>query len=339
METIDKFDDTKDPLPYLYTISRNKCITYLRRRTVANTYVKYTTEQKKDYLNLVLLKNESQTDIYDSDIRGLLQKALRRMPTKVRDTYILSRTKELKNHELASNIFLHGEVAEKADDRNVLSAENVEVFTHKGVVSKVLLPDSTVVWMNAGTKLQYPSDFSDGLREVHISGEAFFEVKRDESRPMVITTNRNAGISVLGTSFLVKSYEDEDISKVTLFNGSVRYSDPDREDLNIIPKPGESIICSKADSSFKVVEINDLSREIAWRDGNLIFDKTPMRDVIRTLERWYGTEFKILNESIYNYTLTATFYSESVTQVMELIKYCIPVKYAKENNVVTIYLK
>ncbi len=240
---------------------------------------------------------------------------------------------------LICNIFLHGEVAEKADDRNVLSAENVEVFTHKGVVSKVLLPDSTVVWMNAGTKLQYPSKFSDRLREVHISGEAFFEVKRDEDRPMIITTNRNAGISVLGTSFLVKSYEDEDISKVTLFNGSVRYSEPDREDLNIILKSGESIICSKADSSFKVVEIEDLSREIAWRDGNLIFNKTPMRDVIRTLERWYGTEFKILNENIYNYTLTATFYSESVTQVMELIKYCIPVKYAKENNVVTIYLK
>ena len=104
METIDKFDDTKDPLPYLYTISRNKCITYLRKRTVANTYVKYTTEQKKDYLNLVLLKNESQTDIYDSDIRGLLQKALRRMPPKVRDTYILSRTKELKNYELAKRL-------------------------------------------------------------------------------------------------------------------------------------------------------------------------------------------------------------------------------------------
>lgn len=240
---------------------------------------------------------------------------------------------------LICNIFMHRTKVRVADDGNKLLAENVEVFTHKGVVSKVILPDSTVVWMNAGTKLQYPSEFSDGLREVHISGEAFFEVKRDESRPMVITTNRNAGISVLGTSFLVKSYEDEEISKVTLFNGSVRYSEPDREDVDVILRPGESIICSDADSSFKVVEVEDLSREIAWRDGNLIFDKTPMRDVIRTLERWYGTEFKILNENIYSYTLTATFYSESITQVMELIKYCIPVKYAKENNVVTIYSK
>lgn len=104
LETIDRFDDAKDPLPYLYTISRNKCITYLRRKTVANSYTQYTMEQKKDYLNLILLKNESQTDIYGSDIRGLLQKALRRMPPKVRDTYILSRTKNLKNSELAKHL-------------------------------------------------------------------------------------------------------------------------------------------------------------------------------------------------------------------------------------------
>lgn len=217
--------------------------------------------------------------------------------------------------------------------------EDVTVYTHKGVVSKVMLPDSSIVWLNADTRLTYPPVFNGDIRRVSLSGEAFFEVARDTLHPMVVSTGRGIDIEVLGTSFLVRSYSDDTESEVALFEGAVAYhymnaGDGRREVIRM--SPNESVVFADGDTAPRLRYRDDIYREIAWMDGNLVFDSTPMPEVFRTLERWYGVEFSVVNEAVWGYSLTSTFYSEPLSSVVELMEYCMPFEFSLENGRVTV---
>lgn len=218
--------------------------------------------------------------------------------------------------------------------------EDMTVYTHKGVVSRIVLPDSTIVWMNADTRISYPPVFGEHDRQVCVSGEAYFEVKKDPSRPMTVVTNKGIEVEVLGTSFLIRSYTEDGESQVVLFEGSVDYSydyNEDGERKTIHMYPGQSVLLydGNPDPTVSVNEDND--RYIAWMKGNLVFENTPMKDVLNVLERWYGVDFVVKDEKIYKYTLTSTFYSEPLISVISLMELCLPVKFEMIGNFVTIY--
>ena len=87
----------------------------------------------------------------------------------------------------------------------------------------------------------------------------------------------------------------------------------------------------------KIKMAEAIEKQIAWKDGTLVFENTPMREVIKMLERWYGAEFIVKNDNVYNYRLTSDFKSESLSEVVTLMKYCMPVKFKVDDNRVTIY--
>lgn len=242
---------------------------------------------------------------------------------------------------LAVNIFLlsAGRQDSPADMTAVAMPEDVTVYTHKGVVSKVMLPDSSLVWLNADTKISYPPVFSGDLREVRLSGEAYFEVVKDTLHPLIVTTDKGVDVEVLGTSFLVRSYSDDTESVVTLFEGAVacHFPGPGTGGRDVIHmSPSESLIFTDGDAAPRLDIRKDIYKEIAWRDGNLVFDNTPMPEVLRVLERWYGVEFSIVNDAVLEYTLTSTFYSEPLASVVELMEYCMPFDFDLENGCVTV---
>lgn len=103
-ETIERFDNQKDPLPYLLTITRNRCINLIRRNTCSQDFSKYTIDQKKDFLNLTALESESTIKVYNSEVELLLKKGLEKMGPKVRNTFILSRMQGMTNQETARNL-------------------------------------------------------------------------------------------------------------------------------------------------------------------------------------------------------------------------------------------
>lgn len=196
------------------------------------------------------------------------------------------------------------------------------LYTDKGVKGKVTLPDGSVVWLNSDSKITYPDIFANDKREVHLSGEAFFEVKSDSLKPMHITTAKNFTIEVLGTSFSIKSYDNDSESRATLYTGSIKLitNKGSKKESTVMMVPNESAIITK-ERTAKLSKI-DTHTNVAWMKGELVFEDTPMAEVLKVLERWYGKQFEVKGNDFYNYKLNASFKSESLTQVLEIIDLC-----------------
>lgn len=218
-----------------------------------------------------------------------------------------------------------------------------EIYTEKGVKANITLPDSSRVLLNCDTRIIFPDRFTGPSREVFISGEAFFEVASDSLVPMVVTTPKNFRIEVIGTTFNVRSYEDEDESQATLLSGQInlisKSGKKNEKEVVTVLRPNESYII-KTDNTLKTIaSASAISKEVAWKDGRLIFDLTPMRDIIIKLERWHGVEFIVRDPDVLDYKITGSFKSESVVQIMEMIKYTSLIDYSITENKITLSKK
>lgn len=213
------------------------------------------------------------------------------------------------------------------------------LYTEKGVKGFLILPDSSKVWLNSDSRITYPERFTGAKRMVNLSGEAYFEVKKDSLMPMLVKTNKDFSVEVLGTTFNIKCYDNDDNGEATLYTGAItmHYKDTktNREET-IRLKPNESFSYKVANSIPKQFNYKKPEIQKAWKDGDLIFTDTPMTEVIKTLERWHGTQFIINNQNIYKYKLSAEFSSESIIQIMEIMQIIMPLKYSCTNNVVTL---
>lgn len=157
----------------------------------------------------------------------------------------------------------------------------------KGGQFSVTLSDGTKVWLNAGTTIKYPVKFAEkGNRMVHLSGEAYFEVSKDSSRPFVVKTERQS-IEVLGTHFNINSYSEEPKSITTLAEGSVRISPLSGSRSAFVLKPGES---ATTDAKHTQVGKADMESAMAWRKGMIYFRDAPLTEIMRQVSRWYNIE-------------------------------------------------
>ncbi len=212
------------------------------------------------------------------------------------------------------------------------------LFTEKGVKGFTTLPDGSKVWLNSNTRISYPNSFSGKTRDVSLSGEAYFEVAKDSLMPMVITTNKNFKVEVLGTSFNIKSYDNDHKAETTLYNGSIRMhykNNKSQRVENHTMKPNESFVYYDNKYEAKPTQPKNPQVQKAWKEGQLIFENTPMIEVIKMLERWHGTTFVINNKTIYKYSLTATFTTESIVQILDMMQYAMPIKYTYKDQTVT----
>lgn len=212
------------------------------------------------------------------------------------------------------------------------------LYTNNGVKGYAELPDGSKVWLNSASKLIYPDKFIGDTREVEVSGEAFFDVVHNPSKPMVVSTNKNFKVQVLGTKFNIRSYDNDNESQTTLFSGSIKLIQKGASDGKEIVtqlSPKESFVIR--DNNVPVlIRQADTSKQIAWKEGKLIFDATSMQEVIKKLERWHGTVFIIKDPEILDFKITANFKSESIVQVMEMIKFCSLIDYTVQGNCVTL---
>lgn len=214
-----------------------------------------------------------------------------------------------------------------------------EMYTENGVKARITLPDSSVVWLNSGSRIVFPDRFTGNTREVHFSGEAFFDVRPDPLKPMVISTNKNFDIEVLGTTFNIKSYDNDREARTTLYSGSVNIiskniKDPRLSDRLITTlKPFETCTIGM-DNKPVLSKPGNITDHTAWKEGRIIFDSTPISEVIKILERWHGVNFVVKDKVINNYSITAKFNTESIVQIMEMIKYCSLVDYTIDSTTV-----
>lgn len=212
--------------------------------------------------------------------------------------------------------------------RNTTHTQLVEVRSNAGVVSVFELPDGSKIWLNAGGSLRYPTAFENDVRTVELTGEAYFEVAKNSNKPFIVETKNQYSIRVLGTSFNVSAYHDDDNIETTLVEGSVELNIKQSNGKLTTKRlePNEKSIYSTKNKILSISTV-DTKFDTAWRNGQLIFKDAAMQDVFKTLERHYNVEFYVKNKEAIKGTITANFKNEQLPQVMEYIQLAAGIKY------------
>ncbi len=201
------------------------------------------------------------------------------------------------------------------------------VTSRQGMVSHLKLDDGTQVWLNSGSTLQFPLQFNEEKREVKLTGEAYFEVAKNEKQAFVLNA-QDLNVEVLGTSFNVISYQDEAFSEVVLVTGKISLYAESENKLKQFGymHPGQKAVYTK--KTHKVFsEDVDVKKYLSWREGKLIFRDDPMGDVINRLSHWFNVDISITDPEINNYIYTATFSNENLKQVLNLLQISAPIDY------------
>lgn len=157
------------------------------------------------------------------------------------------------------------------------------LLTPRGGLYMLVLPDGSKVWLNAASSITYPVAFSGGDRKVKVSGEVYFEVTKDPTKPFIVEMEGGHDVQVLGTSFNINSYKDEGKIRTTLVEGSVRIGD------QVVLRPGQQSV--EAEGNLKVIDVN-IDQVLAWRNGNFDFHDKKLEEVMRELSRWYDIDVR-----------------------------------------------
>ena len=172
-----------------------------------------------------------------------------------------------------------------------------------GAKSKITFPDGSIVWLNAGSKVKYDSNFAKASRKVELTGEGYFEVSKNKELPFVVSTGK-LSVKVLGTKFNLKSYEEDSELKVTLKEGAVKVGD---------------FLIDAAPVELQVDSV-DASHIDNWRNGAMTFDKVPLEEIAKELKRLYNIPIRIESDKLKQIVYYSDFQENvSVGKVLEIL--------------------
>ncbi|HMI60329.1 MAG TPA: FecR domain-containing protein, partial [Puia sp.] len=187
------------------------------------------------------------------------------------------------------------------------------ISTPRGRKISVVLADGTKVWLNAASSIKFTTVFSGSQRQVEIRGEAYFEVAANVKQPFVVKKmGSDYAVQVLGTQFNINAYDDEDVIRTTLLEGSVRIK-------NKILKPGQQAVAGKDQDEVTVVPNVNTGEVMSWKNGVFNFDRADIYTVMRQVARWYDVEVE------YKGTITRHFGGSisqdvNVSQVFKMLE-------------------
>ncbi|MDI3320289.1 FecR family protein [Pinibacter soli] len=187
-----------------------------------------------------------------------------------------------------------GQLAYNASKSSTSELSYNVLNTPRGRQFQLVLPDGTKVWLNSSSSLKYPTTFSSKDRRVQLSGEAYFEVSKAVDKPFILILANNAEVKVLGTSFNVNAYDNENKIKATLLEGSVKITGSTSSGAAngeaVILKPSQQAQITQAGNDIAVVSNVDVDKVVAWKNGVFNFEGASLTEVMRQLERWYDIE-------------------------------------------------
>lgn len=220
--------------------------------------------------------------------------------------------------------------------RKLQAAVSVETVAPLGVTSKVILADGTVVTLNGGSKLTYPTLFGGKERIVNLVGEGYFDVAKDAKHPFIVN-GANLSVRVLGTKFGFKSYKEDIRTVVTLKDGSVEAIPLNGEATNgIVLKPDQQLVLDNRTGEFQCRIVNS-AEYLSWKDGVLYFRDTTLEEITKILERKFNVKILIASESLKTDRYFAHFgYSENLEQILTLLSHKRPWKYERKNGTIEI---
>lgn len=217
-----------------------------------------------------------------------------------------------------------------------------QIARETGIVSgneprkTVVLPDGSVVTLRSNSKIILAKDFNKSSRELHLSGEAFFDVTDQQQLPFIVHTDE-VKIEVLGTVFNVSAYPGNELTETALFRGKVAVTRKGHPDQKVILSPSQKMVFSSkmnredvADNTpFKVVSmlpdpVSHKAKEIAWVRNRLRIEDEPLEVIAARLQQWYGIHISFASEEVKAYRYSGTFESESVVKALEALQLSYP---------------
>lgn len=209
----------------------------------------------------------------------------------------------------------------------------------KGSISQTILPDSTIIYLNAGSKVIYSINTNRRKREVYLTGEAWFKVSHNPQSPFVVHTDYY-DVNVLGTEFNVKAYPGDKRIETTLEKGMVQISSSEKLKIagNIILNPGEQLVYNKDKKKAQVVQVNTRFFT-SWKDNKLEFIKMSLKDLIVLLERRYGVNIKVEDPEILKYHYSGTIKNESILELLDILGHTLAIRHRVDDQTIIIYKK
>jgi ferric-dicitrate binding protein FerR (iron transport regulator) len=207
--------------------------------------------------------------------------------------------------------------------------KQITVQTAANETNIIVLPDGTKAFINKNSSLRYASNFKDGERAIHLEGEAFFDVVKDEAHPFVVYT-ANTRTQVLGTTFDVKAYAVQPV-EVFVLTGKVAVSDQKKESKEIVLTQGRKVTFGKDQQlSEDAIANHDF---IAWKDNIMVFNDEPIGNVIRKVEALYGVKI-VAEESVADYTIkTRITPDQPLEQILDVIAASATASWEKQGDV------
>ncbi|WP_428329403.1 FecR family protein [Mucilaginibacter sp.] len=241
----------------------------------------------------ILTMGNGKTIVLDSAANGLLAKT--------------GTSNVLKTHN-GQIIYNTGATANDAADEvsyNTLS-------TPKGGEYQVVLPDGTKVWLNAASSITYPVAFVGNERRVKLTGEAYFEVAKNKSKPFYVKMNNDVEVKVLGTHFNIAAYSDDAEITTTLLEGSVQIT---KNKAQSLLSPGQQAVINYKSDNIAVSEAN-IDDAMAWKNGYFIFNDDNITGIMKKISRWYDVDVEYKG-TIPDQNFGGTFHrSKSITELL-----------------------
>ena len=207
------------------------------------------------------------------------------------------------------------------------AVDSLEIISPIGSRTVVQLSDGSQVYLNYGSKIKYPQFFDGDTREVYLEGEGFFEVAHNPEKPFIVKTG-GVNIKALGTAFNVMGYAENSEVQTTLVNGKVVLEEESTDgDIHTIGsmRPGQHVTYNKLTRKISSSKGN-IEKYIAWKDGKLVFEDTPILEVAENLSRMFNVDIQV-DKEIEDYFYTVTFIDEPLFQILDLMTIATPVQY------------
>jgi ferric-dicitrate binding protein FerR (iron transport regulator) len=245
--------------------------------------------------------------------------------------------------------------------QNLLARQWYNITTPLGAKTQITLPDSTIIWLNAGSSLEYSNEFGSKSREVHLSGEAFFDVFQNPSMLFLVKTSELI-IKSYGTAFNVKSYPDEGTIETTLIEGSIgitRSSFEDKKKDEVLMEPNQRVVYYRKTKTMKTTESEgeiedtpasstpesnvqkttyliskgiDTKEFTSWLEGTIFISSETLLDLSVKLERKYNVSIHFESEELKNLRFTGSLENETVEQVIHAIGIAARIDYEIEDR-------
>ncbi len=282
---------------------------------------------------VVKIKNESWSNRFANDVAPGGNNAVLTLSDGRKINLTDSKTGELASLngisiKKAANGLLVLSVVNDASNVNQDQLNTIETPT--GGQYQVNLPDGSQVWLNAGSKLKFPTRFAGLHRTVELNGEAYFEVAKDKSHPFVVQNDKQ-DVEVLGTHFNINGYDNEPVIKTTLLEGSVRVSNKSGEK---IITPGEQSVVY---GNYLEVKEIDPALAIDWKNGEFRFKDESLTSILRKLSRWYGVKFEMENsyEKMPSFSGSVSRFDQ-ISVVLKMLEETGNIKFYINGKVVTV---